>query len=203
MNTIKTLFVILFLSMGLAAQSFTFTSPWTGYHSFADQVGAAGMPAQADNTLSCCGVQNIVASRYSGAPSTFCYGSRNNFYIGNIAQFGTVTPWSNLTQGTYTPFFIISAFPVQTLGCLPAYPSITVPGAKVGFDKLFMPSDIIVAPSHVAPYVALGTYDLFWYEFAVPNNISLYGSFLSSQAFRFDPNDGLIYLSNRVDVNIL
>lgn len=87
-----------------------------------------------------------------------------------------------------------------------------LPGAAVGFDRVFMPAGVLILspalvtqttnPLTTGTSVPSGGYDLNWLFWDVPNDPALIGQVVGMQGARIEPFNGLWYLSDEQLVEI-
>lgn len=108
-------------------------------------------------------------------------------------------PWG----GYYAPYWA-PAMAFFALAPSDAAYSVMLPNAAPGFDQIMVWLDyaVFVAPTHHYVETFGGTRSVWVVQVPVPNDPALVGTTWDAQAFRIDPTDGMVYLSDAVAVEV-
>jgi hypothetical protein len=189
------LFCLLFVQ-SLASQTWYWNTPPVGWLTQQQAVGCGTVPCDGGAWK-----QGISMSVDTAGSFTNCGVTRTSFKLGHNAIIGTSMGWAwpQHETGGYIPVFAIETGFATFPNCFMGSSPVTVPGAAVGYDQLFLSNYATFTPQYVFQYQGLGTYDWFFMNIPVPNNTTYLGMFIAAQAIRLDPINGQLYLSDRLD----
>lgn len=184
----KTILAVLFLVLSVVAQVVPVNSP-PAYVVSATQPGSQQFGAQVHWQATTnthvpwlCGVQQTVHARSADA------------WLVTLAFHGIYA-----AAGSHVPAFAVQVRTAAPGWCWPIPGLAPVPGAAIGHQYLFVPAPTIILPQYSYQVFAFVMVDLFVLRIPIPADPNLLGQSISSQGFRIDPTDGLLYLSDLAD----